>query len=102
MMKIFGNDRGSAAEHNDKHFDWSEVPVVDPDEVERWMGVTDAKDRQFPLQVALQVHDELEYALMAPGKMEALRMSEIRGGLMALTRFARLYNEIMRMRKTDA
>ena len=76
-------------------FDWRSVPAVDPDEVDRWLGCTDAKDRQFPLQVALQVHDEIEARLMQPGRMDALSMAELRGGLCALRRFATLYSGIL-------
>ena len=73
-------------------FDWQKVPPVDPQEVENWRGRTDAVELQFPLQLALQVHDELEQELMQPGKLDALRLSEIRGGIKALARFAQTYN----------
>lgn len=73
-------------------FDWRKVPPVDPQEVENWRGRTDAVELQFPLQLALQVHDELEQELMQPGKLDALRLSEIRGGIKALARFAQIYN----------
>lgn len=73
-------------------FDWKTVPPVDPQEVENWRGRTDAVELQFPLQIALQVHDELEQELMQPGKLDALRLSEIRGGIKALARFAQVYN----------
>ena len=92
-------DRGITSTSGDSRerpaFDWSQVPAVDPDEVDRWLGCTDAKDRQFPLQVALQVHDEIERTLMAPGRMDALSMAELRGGLCALKRFATLYSGIL-------
>ena len=73
-------------------FDWRTVPDVDPDELDMWRSRTDAKERQFPLQVALQVHDELERELMAPVRMDVLRLSEIRGGIKALARFAQVYS----------
>lgn len=73
-------------------FDWRTVPDVDPDELDMWRSRTDAKERQFPLQVALQVHDELERELMAPTRMDALRLSEIRGSIKALARFAQVYS----------
>ena len=73
-------------------FDWRTVPDVDPDELAMWRSRTDAKERQFPLQVALQVHDELERELMAPTRTDALRLSEIRGGIKALARFAQVYS----------
>ena len=79
----------------DNGFDWRSVPAVDPDEVARWFGCTDAKDRQFPLQVALQVHDEIEAALMSDRVMDGMDLAEMRGGLKALRRFATLYLKIL-------
>ena len=76
-------------------FDWRSVPAVDPDEVARWFGCTDAKDRQFPLQVALQVHDEIESELMSDREMDGMDLAEKRGGLKALRRFATLYAKIL-------
>lgn len=93
-MKIsFTTDRKSDI------FDWREIPVVDPDELALWMGATDAVSRQFPLQIALQVHDELERRMMAEGKMDALQLSEIRGGLKALARFAQIYSAAITPRR---
>lgn len=77
-------------------FDWRSVPAVDPDEVARWFGCTDAKDRQFPLQVALQVHDEIEAELMGDAQMDGMDLAEKRGGMKALKRFATLYTKILR------
>ena len=77
-------------------FDWKSVPDVNPDELERWKNRTDAEERQFPLQVALQVHDELEREMMKPGRLDALRLSEIRGGIKALARFAQVYQALMK------
>ncbi len=76
-------------------FDWRQVPAVDPDEVDRWLGCTDAKDRQFPLQVALQVHDEIEARLMAPLGIDDADLREACGGMRALKRFAELYSKIL-------
>ena len=76
-------------------FDWRSVPAVDPEEVDRWLGCTDAKDRQFPLQVALQVHDEIEARLMQSGEVEDAELREARGGMRALKRFAELYSKIL-------
>ena len=80
---------------DNNEFDWRSVPAVDPDEVDRWLGCTDAKDRQFPLQVALQVHDEIEARLMQPGEVDDANLREARGGLKALRRFAALYSGIL-------
>lgn len=73
-------------------FNWSEVPEVDPLELERWMNSTDKPERAFPLAIALQIHDELEYLLMGPSKLDGMQMSEIRGGMKALRRFAQVYS----------
>lgn len=83
-------------------FDWRSVPAVDPDEVDRWMGATDAKDRQFPLQLALQVHDEIETRLMQPGEVDDADLREARGGLKALKRFAELYTNILESKRRKA
>lgn len=83
-------------------FDWRTVPDVDPDELAMWRSRTDAKERQFPLQVALQVHDELERELMAPTRMDALRLSEIRGGIKALARFAQVYSATLTQKQGGA
>lgn len=86
-MKIsFTTDRKSDI------FDWRQIPAVDPDELALWMGSTDAVSRQFPLQIALQVHDELERRMMSEGRIDTLQLSEIRGGLKALARFAQIYS----------
>ena len=73
-------------------FNWRDVPDVDPEELALWLSRTDARDRQFPLQVALQVHDELLREMMSPAPMDAARLSEIRGGVKALARFAQVYD----------
>ena len=84
---------------DNNEFDWRSVPAVDPDEVDRWLGCTDAKDRQFPLQVALQVHDEIEARLMQPGEVDDASLREARGGMRALRRFAELYSKILEGRR---
>lgn len=91
-IKLFGGERRDI-------FDWRQIPAVDPDELALWMGSTDAVSRQFPLQIALQVHDELERRMMAEGKMDALQLSEIRGGLKALARFAQIYSAAITPRR---
>lgn len=73
-------------------FNWRDVPDVDPEELALWLSRTDARERQFPLQVALQVHDELLREMMSPAPMDAARLSEIRGGVKALSRFAQVYD----------
>lgn len=82
-------------------FDWREVPGIDEEEVDLWFGVTDAKSRQFPLQLALQVHDELERELMTRERIDDGRLREIRGGLAALARFAALYDGVLTSRRKD-
>ena len=83
-------------------FNWSTVGAFDPDDLAAWIGATDAKERQFPLQVALQVHDEYETRLMQPGKMDALQLSEVRGALLACSRFAKLYAAAVESASRDA
>jgi hypothetical protein len=84
--RIFGRDI----------FDWKTVPTVHADELAAWIGATDAKERDFPLAVALQTHDELERELMDAGRMDNARLHEIRGGLKALARFAQIYRAALK------
>lgn len=72
-------------------FRWKDVPSVDGLELEKWLGTTGVSERQFPLAVALQVHDELEEKFTSPGKADALLMAECRGGIKALKRFCQIY-----------
>ena len=74
-------------------FDWKTVPEVDEDELKMWLGATDKVERQFPLAVALQAHDELEQKLLLPGKLDGMALAEIRGGIKALARFAQIYSK---------
>lgn len=76
-------------------FNWNSVPSPDPKDVEMWIGATDAKDRTFPLQIARQVHDEIEWRLMSPTKMDALEMAQSRGAMKAMMRFAQLYQAVL-------
>lgn len=91
-MKIFCNKR---TEERRDIFDWRTVPSVNQDDINLWINSTDAVERQFPLQLALQVHDELESRLMSEGRMDALQLSEVRGGIKALARFAQIYNAVI-------
>ena len=82
-------------------FNWRDVPDVDPEELALWLSRTDARERQFPLQVALQVHDELVRQLMSPAPMDVARLSEIRGGVKALARFAQVYAATLGARRKE-
>lgn len=76
-------------------FDWKTVPEVDENELKLWLGATDKVERQFPLAVALQAHDELEQKLLLPGKLDGMALAEIRGGIKALARFAQIYSRAL-------
>lgn len=76
-------------------FDWNTVEAPSAEDIEMWRSRTDAEGRKLPLAIALQVHDELEAKLMAGGKMDALMLSEIRGGIKALARFCQTYQASM-------
>ena len=76
-------------------FDWKTVPEVDEDELKMWLGATDKVERQFPLAVALQAHDELEQKLLLPGKLDGMALAEIRGGIKALARFSQIYSRAL-------
>lgn len=76
-------------------FDWNKVQLPSAEDVEMWRSSTDAKDRQFPLAIALQAHDELESKMLDGGRLDALQLSEIRGGMKALARFSQIYQASM-------
>lgn len=76
-------------------FDWKTVPEVDENELKMWLSATDKVERQFPLAVALQAHDELEQKLLLPGKLDGMALAEIRGGIKALARFAQIYSRAL-------
>ena len=77
--------------HHKDIFDWNKVQTPEADAIAGWLRATDPKDRQFPLQVALQVHSELEQEMITSGRMDDARLREIRGGMKALKRFALTY-----------
>ena len=72
-------------------FDWNTVERPSAEDIQMWRSRTDAAERQFPFAIALQVHDELEEKLMASGRLDSLQLSEIRGGIKALSRFCQIY-----------
>ena len=72
-------------------FDWNTVERPSADDIALWRSKTDATERQFPLAIALQVHDELESKMLDGGRLDALQLSEIRGGIKALSRFCQTY-----------
>ena len=74
-------------------FDFKRIPDVDDATVEAFFNATHEGSRRMPLLVAQWVYAELESALTTPGRQDALRMAELRGGMMALRRFAVAYNE---------
>lgn len=77
-------------------FDWDKVPDPDQDALDTWLNSTDADSRQFPLQIALQVTDELNDVLMGDTVLTPIEMAEIRGGLKTLRRFAQVYDRTIR------
>lgn len=74
-------------------FDFKRIPDVDDATVEAFFSATHEGSRRMPLLVAQWVYAELENALTTPGRQDALRMAELRGGMMALRRFAVAYQE---------
>ena len=104
-MKIKIEFGGNAKSAHDI-FDWSSVELPSAEDVEMWRSRTDVETRKLPLAIALQVHDELEAKLLGGGKMDALMLSEIRGGIKALSRFCQTYQASMsedrtKMRRRD-
>lgn len=84
---------------NQKQFNWDLVPDIDPMQREQYINITDEVMRSYPLAVALQAHEELVQEMMQGGVIDPRRLSEIRGGMKALKRFATLmYGNVNRMK----
>lgn len=74
-------------------FDFRRVADVDDATVEAFFATTHEQSRRMPLLIAGEVAAELEDRLTRAERLDAAEMSEIRGGLRALRRFATYYQE---------
>ncbi len=88
-MKIPGFRRKSEAA--DDSFSFANVADVDDATVRAFFEATHERARQMPLLIARHVFDELARRLTEPGRMDALELSEIRGGMRALRAFGVAY-----------
>lgn len=86
-MKLFGKRKQREA------FDFKRLKDVDDATVEAFFSATHEGSRRLPLLVAGWVYAEIEAVLTTPGRQDALRMSELRGGMMALRKFAECYRD---------
>lgn len=95
---MFGKKNNEAHKTATDVFDWDSIPFdkIDGDEVAKFIGSTDQLQRQFPLAIAAQVQSELNQKFLAPVKLDALQMAEVRGGCKALARFAQIYTSSLR------
>lgn len=87
-------------------FDFSKVTDVDDATVEAFFNATSTPGRQMPLLIARFIFNQLEGQLTDPGKLDALQLSEIRGGMRALRAFGTFYTNGIeswksRNRRTD-
>lgn len=82
-----------AAKAEETRFDFKGVKDVDEETVRAYMNTTNEKTRRLPLLVAGQVYADIEDAFTRPGRLDALQMAQMRGGMMALRRFATLWLE---------
>lgn len=86
------SNSGDSRERPALDFDWNDVEPPPQLAVEQFLMATTEEQRQFPLAIALQVHDQIESSFTDPREsLNALAMAEHRGGLRALKTFARLY-----------
>ena len=86
---------GDSRERPAFDFDWNSIVPPSALAVEKFCTATDEETRNFPLAVALQVHDSIEENFTRPetGGMSSLAMAEHRGGIKALKTFAKLYSQ---------
>ena len=74
-------------------FDFKQLPDVDDATVEAFFSATHEGSRRMPLLVAQWVYAQLENELTSPVRLDERRLAEIRGGMMALRRFAVDYTQ---------
>ena len=74
-------------------FDFKQLKDVDDKTVEAFFAATHEGSRRMPLLVAQWVYAQLEDELTSPVRVDERRLAEIRGGMMALRRFAVYYTQ---------
>ena len=74
-------------------FDFKQLKDVDDKTVEAFFSATHEGSRRMPLLVAQWVYAQLEDELTSPVRVDERRLAEIRGGMMALRRFAVSYTQ---------
>ena len=74
-------------------FDFKQLKDVDDKTVEAFFAATHEGSRRMPLLVAQWVYAQLEDELTSPVRVDERRLAEIRGGMMALRRFAVCYTQ---------
>jgi len=74
-------------------FDFKQLKDVDDKTVEAFFAATHEGSRRMPLLVAQWVYAQLEDELTSPVRLDERRLAEIRGGMMALRRFAVYYTQ---------
>ena len=74
-------------------FDFKRIPDVDDKTVEAFFEATHEGSRRMPLLIAQWVYAKLEDELTSPVRLDERRLAEIRGGMMALRRFAVFYTQ---------
>lgn len=88
-MKTLGF--GRKAEAAGDAFTFANVADVDDATARAFFETTHERARQMPLLIARHVFDALARRLTEPGRMDALELSEIRGGMQALRAFGVAY-----------
>lgn len=70
-------------------FEWSNLDPIDAQDVQMYLNSTDAVSKDVPIAIALQIHDRLEEELTETNGIDAMRMSELKGGMKAMKMFAK-------------
>lgn len=96
-MKIF-QWFGKRQAHDSKksaafEFDFSKVPDVDDHTVRAFFNTTHTQSRKMPLLIARHVFEQLEQRITSPGRLDALELAELRGGMRALRAFGVYYTQ---------
>lgn len=72
-------------------FDFAKVADVDDATAKAFMESTHLESRRMPLLIARHAYSLLEERLTEPGRLDALTLAEIRGGMRALRAFGVYY-----------
>ena len=91
MFQWFGRGRQADDSKTEAAFDFANVADVDDAPARAFMESTHLESRRMPLLIARHAYSLLEERLTEPGRLDALTLAEIRGGMRALRAFGVYY-----------